>query len=150
MDQNLNQQNSIGKANLAGSPTPPTPPPPGQTPIGNPPPPFPPSPIQPPPPSSGMGNTGDTPQGSLLKSGSKTVLLAALAVGALVLVGGIYFLAIKYSGQGASIPEITPIPRISPSPTPPLTEATEADINTIDLSDPEDELKSIDQDANQL
>jgi hypothetical protein len=85
------------------------------------------------------------------KDGSKTTLiLGAIAIIGIVVIGAIYFMAVKYSEQVNNIPQITPIPRAAISPTPPVAEATEADIDTLDLGDPEEELKSIEQELNQL
>lgn len=154
MDKNLNQQNIGGQqtpqmpqapnpigASIPQAPPPPLPP---QTPVGNPPPPFQPPPVQAPPPPPGRPATGSS-MGS-----NKTVLFGGLGVIALAIIGGIYFLAVQYSQKTAQVPEITPIPRISLSPTPPLVEATEADIDNIDLGDPENDLKGLDQDVKQL
>lgn len=136
--ENLNQSQNLPPTSPLGTippapqvPTPPTPQP--TNPIT--------PPIQPPP----LPQASDSSKGS-----NKAVLFGGLGVIALAIIGGIYFLAVQYSQKTAQVPEITPIPRVSASPTPPLVEATEKDINKIDLGNPENELKGIEQDLKEL
>lgn len=83
--------------------------------------------------------------------GNKTILFVALGVLVVITLGVLYFLALNFNNTSYQASQITPIPQKAASPTPSVqTQATEADINTIDLGNPDEDINSINQDLGQL
>lgn len=126
MDENLNQQNQAptpaATDSLGAAQTSPVTPPLGTTP----------------------------PQMDPPKSGNKMILLAILVFVMFIIVIGIYFFALQYNAPRET-PQPTPAPTIPSSPTPtPTPTLDEKDIDSVDIPNPETELKPIDEDVKQL
>lgn len=85
---------------------------------------------------------------------NKTIMLLILVVVMALIVGGIYFLAIKAQDtQTAPVAEITPAPQPTTEPTTapsPTAVPTDEDVNNLDLGNPEEDLKTIEDDLKQL
>lgn len=126
-NQNIPNQNQM----------PPAPPPAGIVPPAQ----------QPPiPPTPPMSSQVENP-----KLNSKLILFIAVGILLLFVLGLIYFMAqqLNSSPQQESItaaPTQIPTPTMTPTPTP----LSEKDIDTIDLGNPENDLKKIDDDVKQL
>mgnify|MGYP001585049948 CR=1 FL=1 len=84
------------------------------------------------------------------KSNGKILLFIAVGILLLIVLGVIYFMATQLNNQNKT-EGITPIPtQALPISTPTPTPLSEKDIDTIDLGNPEADLKSIDEDVKQL
>lgn len=82
------------------------------------------------------------------KSNSKMILFIVIGILLLIVLGVIYFMATQLNKQNAApIPTPTQaLPTSTSTPTP----LSEEDIDTIDLGNPEADLKNIEDDVNQL
>ena len=86
-----------------------------------------------------------TPSGT----GGKILLFILTGIVVIVLVSAIYFLAIKNSVQPQN-PKNAPIPQKTVSPTPASSVQIQTETESIDLGNTEEDIKSIEQDYNQL
>lgn len=82
-------------------------------------------------------------------AGGKILLFVLTGIVVIVLVSATYFLAIKNSVQPQN-PKNAPILQPTVSPTPPTVEIQAETVESIDLGNPEEDIKSIEQDYNQL
>ncbi|OGH17744.1 MAG: hypothetical protein A2868_00170 [Candidatus Levybacteria bacterium RIFCSPHIGHO2_01_FULL_40_15b] len=103
----------------------------------------------PPPPTTPIPSI-QTPNNPIGKSNGKVILFIAVGILLLIVLGVIYFMATQLNNQNKT-EDITPIPtQALPTSTPTPTPLSEKDIDTIDLGNPETDLKSIEDDVKQL
>lgn len=120
--------------------------------------PTPPSGNVPPPPNiptppAPQGGPGIPPQSTgpvENKQNGKLILFLVISILLLIVLGVIYFMATQLGNQN-KVGTITPTPTVAqPTSTPTPTPLSEEDIDTIDLGNPEADLKNIEDDVNQL
>lgn len=84
------------------------------------------------------------------KSNGKILLFIAVGILLLIVLGVIYFMATQLNNQNKT-QDITPTPtQALPTSIPTPTPLSEKDIDTVDLGNPETDLKNIDEDLKQL
>ena len=142
MDPNQNQNQTIPNPTPPQAPVSPT--------AGNVP------PVQPASPNASLGGSAappappNVPSAEDPKSNGKIILFIVVSILLLIVLGVIYFMATQLNNQYKT-ERITPTPtQALPTSTPTPTPLSEKDIDTIDLGNPEADLKTIDEDVKQL